>query len=154
MNLYLSGSVITPSVYTAKEDFAPLDPAECAAAVLETDWVSFAYKPPVYVEPDPAPEEKVRRLRQQRGQGREEVGADAKLEESKHHYAEMLAMGEPARHQKGDVLQSLEHTTHALFGLSDRENASHGSDLAVVACALQSALQRIAALEANGATAP
>lgn len=65
--------------------------------------------------------------------------------------AKALADTAPARNQKGYVLGSAEHTTSDLFGLEDRVSASPGSDLAVVACALQHALTRLAALESSGA---
>jgi len=55
------------------------------------------------------------------------------------------------RHQRGYVLGSPEHKTHDLFGLADRYSASTHADLAVVACALQDALTRIAQLEARPA---
>lgn len=54
----------------------------------------------------------------------------------------------PARHQRGYVLGSDDHRTSPLFGLADRQTANASSDLAVVACALQDALKRIAQLEA------
>ena len=53
----------------------------------------------------------------------------------------------PARHQRGYVLGSDDHRTSPLFGLADRQTANASSDLAVVACALQAALRRLAALE-------
>jgi hypothetical protein len=56
-----------------------------------------------------------------------------------------------SRHQRGYVLGSPDHRVSDLFGLADRHSASSGSDLAVVACALQGALKRIAALEARPA---
>ena len=109
--VYAVTGAINTSVYEAKESFVPLDPATCAVAVLETDWMDYRYRPP--------------------------EGAEAR------HIAETAH----ARHQKGYVLQSPVHKTHALFGLDDRQSASPGSDLAVVACALQEVLRRLAIVE-------
>ena len=144
--VYAATGAINTSTYEAKEDFAPLDPALCATAVLETDWVSFAFKaPPPPWEAEGAPKEAAARGEEGAGGA---GGADAKALVGAH--ARMLLETAPARRQKGYVLQSPEHQTHELFGLEDRSSASPGSDLAVVAAALQHALQRIAALEAAG----
>jgi len=77
----------------------------------------------------------------------------AMLDESKAMYAEYLSDSQTAREQKGYVLQSPDHKVHDLFGLSDRASASPQSDLAVVACALQDALRRLAVLEGTDAPA-
>ena len=61
----------------------------------------------------------------------------------------MLVETAPARSQRGYVLGSDQYKTADLFGLSDRASASVGSDLAVVACALQQALRDIADLKAQ-----
>ena len=144
--VYSTVGTISTSVYEAKEDFGPLDQGECAQAVLETDWVSFRYKPPALTGEEDAPP------------GTFPEGDDAETREAKQDatraaYAEALTVTAPARKQKGYVLQSPTHKVHDLFGLEDRVSASPGSDLAVVACALQGALQRIAALEGAGAPA-
>lgn len=129
VNVYAVNGTIQTSTYDAKEAFAPLDPAACAAAVLETDWVNFAYKPSAYQE-QPGQDEEART------KGR--AG-----------HAKVLADTQHTRHQKGYVLQSPVHKTHDLFGLSDRQSASPSSDLAVVACALQHCLLEIAELKAR-----
>lgn len=126
---YITNGVTTGSSLDLKEDIAPLDQAACVEAVLGTDWVSFAYKPP---EP-PGPSDD-----------------DARTDEERRAaYETMLAETAPGRHLKGYVLDSPEHRVHDLFGLSDRKNANTHADLAVVACALQQALQRINVLETH-----
>ena len=112
-----------------KRDFAPLDPAACVAAVAETDWLSFTYNPP-------APPE--------RGEDMDDKAWSVQQE----NYQKMLTETAPARRSKGYVLGSEEYQTADLFGTIDRTSGQVTADLAVVACALQDALKRIAALEA------
>jgi hypothetical protein len=148
--VYAVNGAIQTSVASMKEAFAPLDPAACVQAVLETDWVSFSYLPPAYVEPTEPTEKSLARAMVEGVAGvepMETVPWTATLEATKAGYAKMVKDTEPARHQKGYVLQSPDHKTHDLFGLSDRQSANASSDLAVVACALQDALKRIATLE-------
>ena len=151
VTVYAIGGVSQTSTYEYKRDFKPLDPAACASAVLETDWVDFTYVPPVYVEPDPAPGEAYDEHDSNEVKAEKKAAREARLDESKQAYAESLVENAPARHQKGYVLQSPEHKTADLFGLSDRQQTSVASDLAVVACALQDALRRLAALEGTPA---
>jgi hypothetical protein len=127
--VHATNGAIQPSLATVKSNIAPLDPAACVDAVLNTDWVSFTYNPPVYdpsVEEDPEFE-----LEKESDFSRE-----ARLNAATKH-AEMLVETQYTRQQKGYVLQSADHNTADLFGLSDRASASPSSDLAVVACALQ-----------------
>jgi len=120
--VYAATGTINTSVAEAKTDFSLLDPAACADAVLGTDWLSFTYLPPEMQEGGD-PEEHAKRVA-----------------ESAHH-----------RKQNGYALGHPTHKTHDLFGLGDRQTKNNGSDLGIVACALQAALQRIAALEAKNA---
>lgn len=117
---------VAPAINTShvslKEHFSPLDPAACAEAVLGTDWMEFDYKP--------------------------SVRGDLMDDET---YARVVAESVDTRHQRGYVLGSDDYRVSDLFGLRDRKSASTHADLAVVACALQQALQRIAALEARPA---
>jgi hypothetical protein len=144
--VWCTQGVFNGSHVSLKEDFAPLDAAACVEAVLETDWLSFSYKAPAVgtPEPLPAPEGETDEERSAReaveAQNREMVAANAE--------AHVLA-----RKTKGYVLGSEEYHTADLFGMADRMNASTQGDLAVVACALQDALRRLAALEAINATA-
>lgn len=131
--VYAVNGTIQTSHVSMKEDFAPLDPAACAAAVLETDWLSFRFKAPAFVPPE-FPEG--------------EPDREQKLADAQARHDEMTEQTAAGRAQKGYVLGSGDHQTSDLFGQADRRSASPSSDLAVVACALQSALQRIAALEA------
>lgn len=133
-----ANGTIQASAYEMKHDFAPLDPAVCVEAVEETDWVSFIYNEPRYVEPEPQDDEDTTPgLR------------DARLEEARERYDQALVESAHYRKQKGYVLKSPTHRTHDLFGLADRENTSVASDLAVVACALQEVMRRLAAVEAR-----
>src|SRR5881394_1723116 len=118
-SVWASSGVVSGSSFDQKHDLSPLDPTACAQAVLDTDWISFVYNDP------PQPEG--------------EQYAEA--------YQKMLAETAPARHQNGYVLGSPYHKVSDLFGLSDRRSKNDGADLAVVACALQAALRRLAALE-------
>jgi len=139
--VYSSGGVITSSTYDLKEDFAPLDPAVCAEAVLGTDWLDFTYRAPTVDQingPSEIPPEG------DLATPKERAAIDKQRLESS---ARVIAEGAVARRQKGYVLQSPDHKVHDLFGLIDRKSASPGSDLAVVACALQDVLRRLAALE-------
>jgi hypothetical protein len=124
--VYATLGTINTSLAEAKEAITPLDPAACARAVLDTDWVDFTYKPPLLTE-----------------------GGDAET------HARMVEETAFTRRQRGYVLGSPDHRVSDLFGLSDRQSASPQSDLGVVACALGQALRdladaraRIAALEA------
>jgi hypothetical protein len=129
----VNGSIQTSHV-SSKRDFAPLDATACVAAVLETDWVSFSYNPP------PPPE-------------RAEGVDDEQWAQQQSDFAKMLAETANSRRQKGYVLGSEEYQTAELFGQPDRRSASTHADLAVVACALQDALRRLAALEASNGNA-
>lgn len=151
--VYAVTGTISTSTVEAKEAFAPLDPAACAAAVLETDWVSFAYLPPVYTAPEPTAETAYDTSDDNATKAEKKALRDAAEAESKAAHAKMLVETQASRRQKGYVLQSPAHKTAGLFGLEDRQSASPGSDLAVVACALQHALTRITALEAANAPA-
>jgi hypothetical protein len=111
-----------------KQDISPLDPAACVASVLGTDWVDYTYKPM-------APPE------------RAEETSDEDWETQQQAYLTMVADTASSRRQKGYVLDSPDHRVGDLFGLPDRKNRSDGADLAVVACALQDVLRRLAALE-------
>jgi len=123
--VYAGNGTIQTSTYEAKEDFTPLDPAACAAAVTETDWLSYRYKPAVaQIESD------------------DERETDERT-------ARYLVESVSERSQKGYVLRSPDHKVHDLFGQPDRESASPSSDLAVVACALQHALAEIELLKAK-----
>jgi len=119
---YIVNGVITGSHVSLKENLSPLDPAACVEAVLGTDWMTYSYR-----EPAPPPSQ---------GGATEE-------------YLQAVAENEPNRHRKGYVLGSPDHKVSDLFGLADRKNGNAESDLAVVACALQDALKRIAQLEAR-----
>lgn len=114
-----TGTIQTSHI-DAKENIAALSPSACVEAVLGTQWWEFDYKP--FGQMD----------------GQEDAAYQAYLTESA-----------PVRHQRGYVLGSPDHRTSGLFGMGDRKSASPQTDLAVVACALQQALQRIAALEAR-----
>jgi len=141
----VTGTIQTCSA-EAKTGAAPLDGAACAEAVLGTDWVSFAYVDPVkpeWYEPpapdDEAPEARSARVAQYR----------ALREAHDANFLKVVRETAHARQQNGYVLGHPTFKTHDLFGLSDRKSATPQSDLGVVACALQNALQRIAALEAR-----
>lgn len=125
----VAGGINTSHV-SMKKNIAPLDPAACTEAVLETDWYSYEYIPPA--PPEPEPGESVR----------------SRLEKLDV-YTKQAEASRFARAQNGYVLGSPAHRVHTLFGLSDREHASPSADLGVLACALQSALTRIAQLEAT-----
>ena len=140
---------INTSVYEAKEAFAPLDLAACAEAVLGTDWVAFAYRPPAYIAPEPPPDVAYDASDDNETKAEKKAQRDEAEARAKAAHVKMLAETQAVRRQKGYVLQSPEHTVHTLFGLEDRTSASPGSDLAVVACALQGALRDIADLKAQ-----
>jgi hypothetical protein len=127
----VQGSINT-SAAIYKKNFTPLDPVACTQAVLETDWLSFDYLPP----PPPEPEE-----------GETPQERIAKLGE----YTKAQEKDAFIRRQNGYVLGHPTHKTHNLFGLADREHASPSADLGILACALQAALKRIAALEGAAA---
>jgi hypothetical protein len=126
--VYAVTGAINTSTVEYKEDITPLDPAACAQAVLDTDWVAFEYLPPAL--PPGRPGETV-------AQSTARVSA----------HSRMVQETAFARRQNGYVLGSPSHRISPLFGLSDRKSASPQADLAVVACALQDALRRIAILE-------
>jgi len=130
--LYATTGTIQTSSVEAKTDIAPLDPAACASAVLETDWTSFAYLDPV------AP-------------GRDAETDDRAWDEQQALYQRQVVETAHTRRQNGYILGSPDHRVHDLFGLADRKSKNNGADLAVVACALQDALKRIAQLEATRA---
>jgi len=143
--VYAQNGAIQPSLASVKTDFAPLDPAACVDAVLNTDWVSFTYIPPnppeqldIQGQATPPDQEEPQARIDERQFMKQDAAAQflAGVDESAY-----------TRQQKGYVLQSPDHRTADLFGLSDRASASPSSDLAVVACALQNVLQRLAALE-------
>ena len=151
ISIYLVNAPVVGSSADLKEDIAPLDPVACAQAVLETDWVSYAYKPPAYVPPD-MPLDKVydpTDSNEVKAEKREAREADEAAARGAH--LQMVAETAFARQQKGYVLQHETLKVHDLFGLPDRASRSDGADLAVVACALQDALRRIAALEGAAA---
>jgi hypothetical protein len=135
--VYAVAGTINTSLAEAKTGITPLDPGACAQAVLDTDWVSFSYLPPAYVEPP-----------EQEGQAPED--RQRRVDEGRVAHAKMLVETQPARDQKGYVLGSPDHGVSDLFGLSDRKSASPSTDLAVVACAVQDVLRRLAVLEGNG----
>jgi hypothetical protein len=136
--IYSTVASISTSHVSLKQDFAPLDSAACVGAVLETDWLSFEYKPTPPVLPDIPEDDPLR---------------DDKIASYRTVYEEQLAANASARKQKGYVLGSEEYHTADLFGQDDRYSASTHADLAVVACALQDALRRLAALEASNGNA-
>ena len=151
--LYVVNAPVVGSSLDLKQDIAPLDPASCAQAVLETDWVEFSYLPPMPPGFEPPPsiaydERDNNEVKAEKKVARDEAEADAKAA-----YTKMLVETASGRRQKGYVLQSPDHQVHDLFGLPDRASRSDGADLAVVACALQNALQRIEALEVQVAGA-
>jgi hypothetical protein len=125
--VYAVTGTIQPSHIDAKEHITALDPAACAQAVAETQWWEFDYKAP------PPPE--------------------GLTDEQREAYERSVAEGATNRHQRGYVLGSPDHQTSDLFGMGDGRSASPQTDLAVVACALQDALRRIAELEARNASA-
>jgi hypothetical protein len=137
---WIGGYIVNPmtvgSSLDLKENIAPLDPDACVASVLVTDWISYDYKPhnkaPHGVEDD-------------------DPERDAKIEAHDAAYAKSVEETAFSRSQKGYVLNSPDHKVGDLFGLSDRMSRSDGADIGVLGCALQQALQRIAALEAKNA---
>lgn len=126
--IYVVAAPVVGSSLDLKEDISPLDAEACVASVLATDWVDYAYKAPA--PPD-------------RGEGVEDKDWDAQMQA----YQDMLVETAAGRRQKGYILDSPDHAVGDQFGLPDRKNRSDGADLAVVACALQQALKRVAALE-------
>jgi len=132
-----NGSIQTSHV-SQKKDFAPLDPVACVTAVLETNWLSYNYIDPNPPAPMPARDNETSEQRQERTTN--DVVAMQQ-------YYKMVKDTAFTRKQKGYVLGSDQYHTDELFGLADRRSANTQADLAVVACALQQALQRIAVLE-------
>jgi hypothetical protein len=162
---YFYSAPVIGSAADIKEDFAPLDPVACAEAVRGTDWLAYAYKAPVFsppaLLPEPAPvteEERDEQIASGLAPGRTAAERDAVLrqaaEAAQASHATAVAETAIHRRQKGYALGHETYRVHDLFGLSDRKNRSDGADLAVVACALQHALERIAALEAASGQAP
>jgi hypothetical protein len=133
-NLYIYYAPTIGSHADMKENFAPLDPTACVEAVLGTDWISYDYKQ------QPPPE---------RREDEDDEAYQARLDE----HQKMLADTDFSRHQKGYALGHPEYKVADLFGTSDRANRSDGADLGVIACALQDALRRLAALEARDGNA-
>jgi hypothetical protein len=131
------GGVVQDSLASDKQNFAPLDPTACVQAVLDTDWLSFEYKPP---EGQTPPE-------------RSEGVSDEEWSETQARYEQAMADAALARKQRGYALGSDEYRVADLFGMADRKSAGTQSDLATVACALQDALRRLAALEAKNGNA-
>jgi hypothetical protein len=121
--VYAATGTINTSSVEAKTDIAPLDPAACVQAVLDTDWVRFHFR-----DPQPA----------------EDADADARAA-----HVKMLEETAHVRAQNGYVLNSPDHKVSDLFGLADRQSGTPQSDLGIIACALQAALKRIAELEAK-----
>jgi hypothetical protein len=157
---YFSSAPVVGSEASLKEDFAPLDGASCAEAVLGTDWLSYSYKAPQYAQergmPDPpAPKalsDKDAKAAVEAGVGAQTAKEAAALKaqrevEARSNHAKAVEETAVHRKQKGYALGHETYRVHDLFGLEDRKNRSDGADLAVVACALQNALQRIEALE-------
>lgn len=131
------GSINTCHV-SMKRDFALLDPAACVAAVTGTDWLSFAYI-------DPMPPELVSATdgeTPEQAAEREQRDADALAAHQRR-----LADTADSRKSKGYVLESPDYRVSDLFGMADRKSGQATADLAVVACALQDALRRLAVLE-------
>jgi hypothetical protein len=126
--MYVANAPVVGSSLDLKEDITPLDPEACVASVLETDWLAYTYK----AAPPPL---------------RAEEADDEAWDAQQEAYAKMVVETAVGRRQKGYVLDSPDHKVGPEFGLPDRKNRSDGADLAVVACALQQALQRIAVLE-------
>jgi hypothetical protein len=126
------GGVVLDSFEDAKQDFSYLDPTACVEAVLNTDWMAFEYKPPV--------EEEL---------SRPESMNDEDWQHFQSNHAAMLEEAAIARKQRGYVLASNKYRVHSLFGMENRRNASPQSDLATVACALQAALKKIDAQQAQ-----
>lgn len=153
-SIYLAGAPVVGSSLDLKEDIAPLDGAACAEAVLGTDWVSYAYKAPAYTPLPPDPSVAYDEHDDNDTKAEKKAKRDEEEERTRGKHAEMLEETAASRQQKGYVLDSPDHRVHALFGLPDRKNRSDGSDIAVVACALKNALERIAALEAVSGQAP
>jgi len=158
--IYSYYGTLNPSTVDVKSDIAALDPEACAAAVLDTQWWSYSLAE--LPEPDfkallDGPD-----LPSTRGADADTrlpmAGEDAGMTREQRQEQTKAIMADrarvlPHRHQKGYVLGSADHKVSDLFGLPDRKYASPGSDLAVVACALQNALGRIAELEAKMAAA-
>lgn len=149
--IYCSVAPVVGSSADLKRDIAPLDPEACVAAVLGTDWVSFTYLPPAYQETEPLPADAYDEHDSNEAKAEKKAARAEAEAKNKAAHAKMLVETAPSRDQKGYVLQSPGHKVSDLFGLSDRTSASTHADLAVVACALQDALRRLAVLEANDA---
>ena len=135
VTIFAVSGAVNSSHISQKKNIAPLDPAACTQAVLDTQWWEFDYNdPPPPVRPEDMSDE------------------DWTITEDA--YQKMLLDTAGSRHSRGYVLGSPDHQTSELFGQRDRKSGQSTSDIAVVACALQSALQRIAELESkNAATA-
>lgn len=129
-NLYIYYAPTVGSHADMKEDFSPLDPEACVEAVRDTDWINYSYLK------QPAPQ-------------RREDETDEAWEERQVAYQQTLIDTDFSRHQKGYALGHPKYRVAGLFGLSDRKNRSDGSDIAVVACALQQALREIEELKAR-----
>jgi len=121
------GGVVLDSLEEHKQNFVPLNPAECAEAVLNTDWLAFEYKPP-------EDQEMPARLKEMDDDAWERFQAD---------YVRMQEEAALSRRQRGYALGSDRFRVHPLFGMANRKTAGPQSDLATVACALQAALKRI-----------
>jgi hypothetical protein len=148
ITIYLSAAPIVGSSLDLKEDITPLDPAACVASVLETDWVDYTYKPPVFVAPEVNPALAYDEHDSNEVKAQKKAKRDEEEDAARKNHAKVLVETAAGRRQKGYILDSPDHKVGAQFGLPDRKNRSDGADLAVVACALQDALKRIAALEA------
>jgi len=146
--IYVMSAPVVGSSADLKEDIKPLDPAACVASVLETDWVKYTYKAPVFTAPEPTAETAYDEHDSNEVKAEKKAKRDAEEEASRAAHAKMVVETAVGRRQKGYVLSSPDHKVGAEFGLPDRMNRSDGADLAVVACALQNALTRIAQLEA------
>ena len=143
----VTGTIQTSSA-EAKRDINPLNPDDCAQAVLDTDWVSFTYLPSEFIEPEPPPEIAYDEHDDNETKAEKKAKRDALVDDARKLHAQQLLETRHTRQQNGYVLGSDQHKTHDLFGLGDRQTKNNGSDLGIVAAALQNALHRIAALEA------
>lgn len=151
--IYLASAPVVGSSVELKEDITPLDPAACVASVLETDWVSYVYKPPAFVAPEPAADMAYDEHDSNEAKAEKKAKRDAEEDEARKKHATMVVETASGRRQKGYVLGSPDHKVGTEFGLPDGKSRSDGADIAVVACALQDALRRLAALEARDGNA-
>lgn len=147
VSVHLINAPIVSSSVELKENITPLDPAACVASVLGTDWVNYTYKAPSFIAPEPLPELAYDEHDDNETKAAKKAQRDATEDEARKAHARMMVETAPHRRQKGYVLNSPDHQVGAEFGLPDRKTRSDGADLAVVACALQDALRRLAALE-------